>query len=284
MYPQWCAAHLALRNRWPLIVSVHNMLGGWLWRRGQMRRIKKMLYFNSFLKPLFSKAFAIQALSDEERGRIAQFFDDSQIVTIPNALNLHAVDKEIAEAKLAVPPERYALFIGRIHPQKGLEVLIEAAAKVAGLRVIIAGPTANAAYEETLREQCGRLGLSERVAFVGPVHGARKWKLLSEAWVFCSPTHTEGMSMAALEAMAAGVPVVTTHGSGLTEMDGAGSYLVGVDATEVAAVLGETLRWTPEERVKRGALARARVEQKFSWPTVWPQYEALYRSAASKLQ
>jgi glycosyltransferase involved in cell wall biosynthesis len=99
--------------------------------------------------------------------------------------------------------------------------------------------------------------------------------------MFCSPTHTEGMSMASLEAMAAGVPVVTTHGSGLTEMHGAGGYLVGVDAAEIATVLAEASQWTLEERASRGARARVRVEQNYSWPKVWPLYEELYRSAAA---
>jgi glycosyltransferase involved in cell wall biosynthesis len=282
MYPQWRAVRTALRKHWPIIVSVHNMLGGWLWRRGRVRQIKKELYLRALLKPSISSAFAIQALSEEERGRIAQFFDDSQIVTIPNALDLAAVDATIAQSAVAAPGgERYVLFVGRIHPQKGLEVLIDAVTHVANLRVIIAGPTADPAYEKGLRAQCARLGLSERVAFIGPVHGPAKWKLLSEAWVFCSPTHTEGMSMAALEAMAARVPVVTTHGSGLTDMDGAGGYLVDVNATEMTGALVQASRWTPEERLMRGARARARVEQKYSWPKVWPLYENLYRSAAA---
>lgn len=91
--------------------------------------------------------------------------------------------------------------------------------------------------------------------------------------------------MVALEAMAAGVPVITTPGAGFTEMESAGGILVEVNPEQIAAALLAAVQWSGAERARRGSLARTTAEQKYSWPRVWPLYEELYRSAAaSKLQ
>lgn len=284
-YPQWRAAQIANRRRWPMVVSPHNMLGGWLWRRGHVRRLKKAIYFKSLLERPLSNARAVHALSDDESARIARFLPGPRRVTVPNALDLAAVDGEIAMAgSTSVGADKYVLFLGRIHPVKGLDLLIESTARTQGFRVILAGPPEDAAHERFLRDRIRALGLEERVSFIGPVHGPDKWRLLAGAWVLCAPSHSEGMGMAALEAMAARVPVITTPTAGFADMQSAGGMLVRTDAVELGAALEAATQWSLEERTSRGRLARSAVESRYSWPKVWPLYEQLYRSAAAGLQ
>lgn len=281
MYPQWRAVHMAIERNWPLVVSPHNMLGGWLWRCGQVRQLKKRIYFDAMVSKSFGKARAIHALSRIEHDELAKnYFPGSRVITIPNALNLPVLDSQMATAK-GPRNERYALFIGRLHPVKGLDLLIDAVACMphsAEIKVVIAGPASSNDYERKLKERVARLGLTRNVAFVGPVYGYEKWRLLRGAWVFCAPSHSEGMSMAALEAMAAGVPVITTNGSGLSNIAEGGGLLVATISEDIGLALEAAFAWDYSERSNRSRSARALVEQHYSWTTVWPQYEELYRS------
>lgn len=283
MYPQWRAAKLALERNWPVVVSPHNMLGGWLWQRGWLRRMKKRMYFDLMLRNTFSRVGAIHALSALERSVLASdYFSESRIVSIQNALDLVSLDTQMAKIITKVSEdERYILFLGRIHPVKGIDLLINAVSKLESkqrFKLILAGPPSVPEYERQLKEQVETLGLGHCVSFVGSVYGDEKWQLLSGAWIFCAPSYSEGMSMAALEAMATGVPVITTHGAGLDDVEQAGGFLVDTNPTEICRAIEAALEWNLSERKERGLRGRRIVEQNYSWPAVWPKYEALYAS------
>jgi glycosyltransferase involved in cell wall biosynthesis len=281
MYPQWCAALLARRLRWPLLLSTHNMLGGWLWRRGTMRRIKKRAYFELFVRSAFSGA-VIHALSRTERAVLrAGYFPDSRIETIPNGFEWKMETSPCGRPSPGAG--RYFLFLGRIHPVKGLPLLIEAFAAVAraddSIRLVIAGPFDSPAYEKAIREQIAREPSKARISVIGTVAGEAKATLISGAWALCAPSYSEGVSMVALEAMAAGVPVITSTEAGIDDLDSGGGITVHAgDLRSVLAALRQALAWSASERAARGGAAAAFAVANYSWSTVWPQYEALYLS------
>ena len=101
------------------------------------------------------------------------------------------------------------LFLGRINWKKGLDRLIPAMAHVPGTDLLIAGNDEEN-YTPTLQALAERCGVAERVRFLGPVHGRDKWRLMATADVFALPSYSENFGIAALEAMACGVPVVVT--------------------------------------------------------------------------
>lgn len=283
MYPQFRAVQLAAKHKWPIVVSPHNMLGGWLWNHGRLRRAKKRLYFELFIRNTFSSASVIHALSDIEHATLSsRYFKSTPIATIPNALDLVAFDHEkISLARVTNLTDRYVLFLGRLHPVKGVELLIEAVATLnptERIKLILAGPAPVPRYEQELRKQIERSGLQEIVSLIGPVYGPAKWNLLCNAWVLCAPSFSEGISMVALEAMAANVPVITTHGAGLEDLTSAGGFSLNACVREIANALQSAASWSKEERICRGVEARSLVERRYSWPVVWPRYEALYTS------
>lgn len=283
MYPQWTAIRLARERGWPVVLTPHNMLGGWLWRRGWGRRLKKQVYFELMLKRQISAVSAVHGLSDLECTELRKnFFPKSRIVQIPNAVDLASIDFELGHDCAVSPgPDRYILFFGRLHPVKGIELLLEAFSTFSSanqVRLIIAGPCSVPRYEEELKNKTRSFGLEQSVVFFGPVYGAEKWRLLAGAWALCAPSFSEGISMAALEAMAASVPVITTKGAGLGDVGAAGGMLVGSDSAEIANALARTFEWNYEERLARGSMARKNIEANYSWSAVWPMYESLYES------
>lgn len=283
MYPQWRAATLALSCHWPVVLSPHNMLGGWLWRRGLNRRAKKRLYFETLLRRPFSKV-TIHALSRVELATLgSDFFPHSPIVHIPNALDLDSIDSSPALDEGAQSPAApYALFLGRLHPVKGIPLLIDAFSalgpELSHAKLVIAGPPHSRRYESFLRDRVRSLGASGRIVFTGSVYGEEKRRLIAGARVLCAPSYSEGLSIVALEAMASKLPIITTPAAGLDDLEAGGGLLALPEVKSLVDALRRAFAWTSEERAARGLSARRLVERKYSWPAVWPKYEFLYAS------
>jgi len=215
---------------------------------------------------------------------------------------------------------RTALFLSRIHPKKGLPLLLEAWAKVKpdGWQLRIMGPDEGGHVVE-LKRMCQKLGLRcadaanvehrtsniecrkeedddvmasyavgdnwarpavatlPDVEFSGPLEGDEKWAAFRDADLFILPTHSENFGIAVAEAMAAGLPVITTHGAPweLLEQENCG-WWVPVSAEGIAAALDDATRRSPEELALMGARGRAVVAERFSWDRIAQEMIACY--------
>jgi glycosyltransferase involved in cell wall biosynthesis len=154
-------------------------------------------------------------------------------------------------------------------PLKGLTYLIEALAKVRTERedahlVVIGRPR----HKSAVPAQLERLGLTDAVEFVSGVTDERIVELYAEAEIAVVPSLYEGFSLPAIEAMACGVPLVTTTGGALPEVVGpSGDTAMTVptgDAGALAHQLVETLN-NPEQRARLGEGGRRRVLDRFTW-------------------
>jgi glycosyltransferase involved in cell wall biosynthesis len=165
----------------------------------------------------------------------------------------------------------------RLVPIKGVVYLIRALAllreELSGVRLEIAGAGPE---RELLEEEAHRLGLCDVVSFVGWQRDI--WPWLARWDVFVQPSLGEGFGMAALEAMAAGLPVVATAAGGLPELieDGCTGYVVPpADVTALAGRLRDLLL-DAERRGAMGAAGRARVRQRFSADRMAADVTAIY--------
>lgn len=109
--------------------------------------------------------------------------------------------------------QRYLLFVGRIHPIKAIDRLLEALGASALFResdysLIIAGPETDKAYVRVLRELVTKLDLSGKVSFIGPVQGQRKEQLYADAHLLILPSHSENFGNVVIESLAQGTPVI----------------------------------------------------------------------------
>ncbi|HSD47741.1 MAG TPA: glycosyltransferase [Pyrinomonadaceae bacterium] len=112
----------------------------------------------------------------------------------------------------AYPPNPYVLSLSRLHPKKGLDVLIDAflSREPDAWRLVIAGDGPPEYVSLLKKRACDRAGGSERIVFTGWVEGERKERLLRGASLFALPSYQENFGLSALEAMAHGVPVLVT--------------------------------------------------------------------------
>src|SRR2546425_5861614 len=123
---QWCAATVARRWRLPCILSLHGQLEPYHWKdRGHFHFVKKKLYWRVIAQPAFRSVRVIHAVTPEEKRNLAGLFDSQSIVVIPNAVDLDHIDRALDPASgLARRP--VVGFVGRFHPKKGADILIEA--------------------------------------------------------------------------------------------------------------------------------------------------------------
>ena len=278
--PQWQAARYAARRGVPAVLSAHDMLSPWHWQDGRLRRLKKQLYWRLLAYPAFRRLTLVHAITPQERDELAAQFPGVRLAVIPNAIDLEEADAALAAPEVPAAVEGpYLLFLSRLHPKKGLDLLLTAFARARNrgeMRLLIVGPDWSPAYTSRLKALARSLGLEERVRFMGPVFGAGKWQLYRQAQAFCLPSHSEVVGLVNLEAAAAGTPVITTHETGLADWEQGGGLLVHPRVEELTRALEAAFSWTESERADRGRALRQLVERRYSWEAVGPRWLELY--------
>lgn len=204
------------------------------------------------------------------------------LVTIYNGIDLAAVRRPGAGVALRrelglAPAAAVVGAIGNLFPVKGHVYLVQAAARLAShrpdLALLLCG---RPVLEAELRAEAARLGIAERVRFLGFRDDVGA--LLDALDVFVLPSLSEGLSLALVEAMAAGTPVVATAVGGnpeLVEDRVTGLLVPPRDPDAIAAAAGRLLADRPLAR-RLAAAARARVERTFAVEAMVARYEALY--------
>jgi glycosyltransferase involved in cell wall biosynthesis len=194
---------------------------------------------------------------------------------IPNGVDPDELAGAAPEARLAP----YILAVGRLVPQKGFDVLIDAfeSGLLDGFDLVLAG---EGFERQRLEARAAELGLGGRVHFVGSVDRARLARLLAGALVFALPSRGEAFGIALLEAMTAGVPSVAAAAGGVPEFaqDGKNALLVQPDDVEAlgAAIVRLTSDASLRDRLTRGGRATA---AELAWSRVAARYEDVYIDA-----
>lgn len=198
---------------------------------------------------------------------------------IPNGVALDDFDRRALAADFR---QRYdlgeaptVLFMGRLQARKGVDVLIRAfkAADLEDSRLLIVGPD-----EGMLPALQALAGGDRRIIFSGYLAGDERLGALAAGDIFALPATGEGQPMAALEAMAAGLPVLLSPGCNLGEVAGAGAgYVVEATVGAFADRLRALLR-DGEKRREMGAQARRMVEARYGWDGIVQRLEDVYES------
>jgi glycosyltransferase involved in cell wall biosynthesis len=155
------------------------------------------------------------------------------------------------------------LQVARLAPEKGHLVMLDAVDRLrregVEVRLRLIGPT-EGAFGQVVRERIGELGLEDAVELIGPCDPQQVREHLAVADVFCLPTFAEGLPVAIMEAMAAGVPVVTTYISGIPELavDGETARVV---AASRADLLADALRDVLDDDAARARMVSAARER-----------------------
>jgi glycosyltransferase involved in cell wall biosynthesis len=227
---------------------------------------------------------AVVAISEGVRAMlIASGVDPARIHLVPSGVEaerfaLGAGARAAARARHAIDPDAFVLVaVGALETRKGHDVLLDAIALRADPRVhvLVAGEGALRADLEARRHA---LGLDERVRFLGRVDDVPT--LLAAADALVMPSRQEGLGVAALEAMAAGLPVVASRVGGLPDAvtDGVTGFLVPAEDPRALAAAIDRLAGDPALARRLGAEAAAAVRARFTMAAMAEATHAVYRN------
>lgn len=272
-----------LQRQLSLVVAPHGMLDPWAF--AQHRRRKTLLWW-AYERSCLQRAATLQALCPAEAQALRALGLSAPIALIPNGVVLP--DPSAAERNALPPPcwaetiptgEQVLLFLGRFHHKKGLQPLLQAWQAVAAEAARTGWWLALVGYGDGGQlEQQLRASPVPRALACGPVFGAEKQAVLASASAFVLPSHSEGLPMAALEAMAHQLPCLLSSACNLPEAFRAGAALPAEpDPAALAASLRQLFALSAAGRAAMGAAGQALVQQRFSWPVVAEQTRELYR-------
>ena len=215
------AAHRALAGTdIPWAIFTHGMLDPYFNEAFPLKRLKKSLYWHARLSRVFHDATAILFTCEEEKLLARRSFSRYNVreMVVPYGTFGPQVDTTAAAEEFltrfpTLRGKRLAISLGRIHPKKGTDILIEAfaatLAKDRAWHLVIAGPD-NTGWQRELEALAARLGIADRITWTGPLHGDAKWGALSASEVFVLPSHQENFGIVVAEAMACGLPVIVS--------------------------------------------------------------------------
>ena len=259
----------------PFIATFHGMLEPWIFRaKGVLNFLNKLLYFYLLLKPRYINASGLHAITLGEKQNLQKLFPDNVVVEIPNAVDLNQF-----KIKPSMAAEKYIFFIGRIHPKKGVHLLLkafEAADLGDEWELVIAGPNESSEYFDSLVEFVCENSLSERVRFIGPVYNDEKLDWYRRSWVTVVPSFSEVVGLVNLEAAACYSPTITTYECGLLDWEEGGGVLIHPEVESLTNALIAVSRWGEDERYSRGLASFNLIKRKYSWDVVSQQWHQFY--------
>ena len=265
------AVRAALRGTdTPYYVYPHGMLDPWFKETYPAKHFRKTIFWKLIQAKIIREARSVCFTTEDERVLAQRTF--SPYDCRESVVGLGAVEPEgDAESQIEsfyqqfpqARDRRKFLFLARIHPKKGADLLLRAFAENAASEdlLVLAGPCEDEAYADTLHELATHCG--DRVLWTGMLEGDSKWGALRSAEALILPSHQENFGIVVAEALAVGTPVLISNKVNLwreVEKDGAGA----VAADDLSGTL-RLLNYARETGLrKERAKARACFEKRFS--------------------
>ncbi len=279
------AAAACIRAGIPYVLTLHGQMSRWDWNK---RYWRKRLFFSARLRQVWHSAAAFRFLSKGEAENSMADPGDRAVV-IPHWINPVSNDFKCAPARLrcdlAIPKAAPLLvFLGRISAQKGVIEILDAFELLWHRRqsstLLLVGPL-DGDYGTQVMRKIGHLSSRGNIRVLGPVYDERKFELLSAGSLFITLSKNEGLPIAVLEAMGAGLPVVITEQANLPEVVqyGAGT-IVPHDPKVVADVL-DCLLTDADRRRRMSEQAQKLIRERFTPQAVLPQIVGMYNELAS---
>jgi len=257
----------------PYYVFPHGMLDPWFKETFPLKHLKKWLYWPWAEYRVLRNAAAVIFTSEEERSQARKSFWLYRCREKVSPLGVEAppISSNAKSEFLSRYPQlqntRIFLFLGRLHPKKGCDMLLEAFAQMRSndsISLILAGPD-QVGWESDLRRQVTRLNLTNRIVFTGMLEGPMKQGAFANAEAFVLPSHQENFGISVVEALAARVPVLISNRVNIwreIEADRAG-YVESDDLAGTTRLLQRWIGTAPAEREMVRENARRCFEQRF---------------------
>lgn len=272
------AARIARKFNIPLVTSPRGMMSSWAWNN---RPWKKRAAWTLYQQKTLGIAAMIHATSLAEAEDLKSLGVRQPVSVIPNGVERPSVDFEPGTSDRN---ENCALFLSRLHPKKGLDMLLDAWSRVdaEGWELKIVGPSKNG-YRRQLKDRAEELGLGRTVTFEAEVNDRQKWEKYRTADLFILPSYSENFGIVVAEAMAAGVPVITTKGTPWQELKTHRcGWWTDISTEAVAGALREALSTDREELRKMGQRGRKLACRRYSWSEIGRRMLEAYKLVGSR--
>lgn len=262
MMPNVYPGAICRASRTPLIVSPRGTLSRWAMQNGSFF---KKVFWPLAQRPVLESVTCFHATAYSEYEDIRRLGFRQPVAIIPNGIDIPIVHQNEPETN------RTLLFLGRIHPKKGLEMLLPAwkvlQQKFPDWQLKIIGPD-NHGHQTKMQELSERLGL-QRIEFCEPRYGKAKTESFVGADLFVLPTYSENFGMAVAEALAAGVPAVVTRGAPWAELEkhNAG-WWVDISVEGLVVGLSNAMAKDRDELSSMGQRGRAWMASEYSWSEI----------------
>lgn len=284
VYPSYAAAHAAMRHHKPLLYSQR---GCFAEERLRFRSLKKNLYLGAIEKPIMRRADVLVALTEAEEASYRALGMSTPVAILPNGIDIPAPRPGAVariHARYGIAPDSLmVLFLGRLHPTKGTDKLLDAFMRVMEgfprAVLMIAGPD-EWGLERRWRERVARDAVGNRILFPGMIGGDDKADVLARADLFCLPSMAEGFSNAVLEALASSTAVMLSPACNVPEVEQAhAGVIVEADPEQMAAAMRELLG-DPAALRAMGEAGR-RLAERYSWDVITDRLADLYAAVVA---
>lgn len=281
-------ANLATKHNIPYVVTPHGSLDVWSMKQ---KTLKKLLFWYLFAKKMFKRAKFIHYTATSEKEQAEKYIRKDGVKIIPCAFD--ATDYRILPDK-AIAKNRYKeissihpniLFLSRLHPKKGADILINAikilSKKGVRVNVLIAGPDDYSVkgYRDLLSATVNEANLQDYIHFIGMVKGNEKLSLYRNADIFVLPTHQENFGLVLIEALACNTPVLTSYEVDIwKDIQHGGAVIVNNNPDELAEKI-ELLLSDKNNLRSLGVKGRDWVLTELDADKVSHQYLSMYKSA-----
>lgn len=284
--PNWSAYQACKSNNIPYIITPHGMLEPWAL---SYKAWKKKIYFSWIEKPALQDACTLHLISSIEKQHIHALGLKTPTIVLPNGLHpeefIDLPDPELFYQSYPHTRNKLLLlFLGRIDPKKGLDLLANAFGKLhvhfPETHLIVAGPD-NVGFLKTAQQYFIDAGCFQAVTFTGMLEGQLKLSALAAADLYVAPSYSEGFSMSILEGMAAGLPCVITTGCNFPEAGAANvAKVININADDFTIALFELVKDLKSAQAM-GDRARQFVLENYTWESIGKKMINAYENILS---
>ena len=257
------------------VVTPRGMLEPWALQHGAR---KKRVAWHLYQRYALQQADQIHVTSTMEKEHVEDLGLSLPVAVVPNGV----VVPDRWPAPMPREGRRRALFLSRLHPKKGLPLLLRAWAEVAPAEweLVLAGPD-DGGHATDVRHLIQQLDLRDQVSLIGPVDDTEKWAWYQGSDLFVLPTHSENFGVVVPEALLAGTPVLTTTGAPWRELQTHRcGWWVEPTVPKITTALRQAIACSDAERAAMGRRGQALVDARYAWPAIAAALKDVYARLA----
>jgi glycosyltransferase involved in cell wall biosynthesis len=266
------SARAARKQKTPFVLTPRGMLEPWALGFNQW---KKTAAWYAYQRWVLAQADLLHATAPAEAANLRNLGIETPIVVAPNGVPI----PDVYKTEPSPGAKRTALFLSRVHPKKGLLHLVDAWAKVQpeGWRLVIAGPD-ELGHTDEVRARTREHGLLDVVSFPGTIPNDEKWAHYRKADLFVLPTFSENFGVVIAEALASGIPAITTTGAPWEDLTTHEcGWWIETGTAPLVTALESAVSLSDAERLRMGQRGRQLVMEKYTWDAVAQTLHDAYR-------